>query len=112
MRYTLDRVKPRFYVQTQKNRADIGYLSQDVTSTIVYLNEQPYETGTDIVYELTDTGKYWFYVFDEAGNMSAQEFYVRYGFNKGAAIAVLLLVAFIAGLFIYLRYLNTHVKVR
>ncbi|MBR3735895.1 MAG: hypothetical protein IKN07_08430 [Lachnospiraceae bacterium] len=112
MRYTLDRVKPRFYVQTQKNRADIGYLSQDVTSTIVYLNEQPYETGTDIVYELTDTGKYWLYVFDEAGNMSAQEFYVRYGFNKGAAIAVLLLVAFIAGLFIYLRYLNTHVKVR
>ena len=44
--------------------------------------------------------------------MSAQEFYVRYGFNKGAAIAILLSVAFIVGLFIYLRYLNTHVKVR
>ncbi len=112
MRYTLDRVKPRFYVQTQKNQADIAYLSQDVFSTIVYLDEKPYETEGKVIYQLKDTGKYWFYVFDEAGNMSAQEFYVRYGFNKGATIAILLSVAFIVGLFIYLRYLNTHVKVR
>ena len=78
----------------------------------MYLDEKPYETEGKVIYQLKDTGKYWFYVFDEAGNMSAQEFYVRYGFNKGATIAILLSVAFIVGLFIYLRYLNTHVKVR
>ncbi|MBR1471583.1 MAG: hypothetical protein IJ600_08080 [Lachnospiraceae bacterium] len=110
--YTLDRVKPRYQVNVQKNVAEIAYISQDVTSTEVYRNEQPYETKFDVVSRIDETGKYWLFVYDAAGNMSATAFDVRYGFNKGAVIALLIIAATVVGLFAYLRYLNTHVKVR
>ena len=83
----------------------------DVTEALVYRNEQLYSSD-ELVYTLDDTGKYWFYVYDSAGNVSGQAFVVKYGFNKGAAIAILLLISAVIGLFVYLRYLNTHVKVR
>ena len=109
--YRLDRVRPRFYVQVNKNKADIAYLSSDVTEALVYRNEQLYSSD-ELVYTLDDTGKYWFYVYDSAGNVSGQAFMVKYGFNKGAVIAILLLISAVIGVFVYLRYLNTHVKVR
>ncbi len=109
--YELDRVRPRFFVQVNPNQANIGYVSDDIRRCQIYLNEKPYSDDS-IVYTLTDTGKYWFYVFDDAGNYSGEQFVVRYGFNKGAAIAVGLVILAVIGLLAYLRYLNTHVKVR
>ncbi|MBR3516765.1 MAG: hypothetical protein IKO10_10665 [Lachnospiraceae bacterium] len=111
MEYKLDRIRPRFFVDVQKNRADISYLSDDAAKVMVYRNQQPYDTK-GLLYSIRETGLYWFYVFDDAGNISQQAFEVKYGFNKGAVVAILIIVLFIGGLIGYIRYLNTHVKVR
>lgn len=111
MEYKLDRIRPRFFVDVQKNQADISYLSDDAYEVTVYRNQKPYDTQ-GMVYTLKDTGLYWFYVFDDAGNVSAQAFEVKYGFNKGAVVAILIVAGALVGLIVYLRYLNTHVKVR
>ena len=111
MSYTLDRVRPRFYVQVNKNTADIAYLSDDVRESLIYRNEELYNSDS-VIYKIKDTGKYKLYVFDEAGNYSGRAFDVKYGMNKGAVVAVALVIAAVVGLFVYLRYLNTHVKVR
>ena len=109
--YRLDRIRPKFVVQTQKNQAHIGYLSTDCASTQIYRNDQLYSEG-DLVYVVDKTGSYKFFVFDSAGNYSGKAFEIKYGFNKGAIVAIAIVIAAIIGLFAYLRYLNTHVKVR
>ena len=110
--YALDRVRPRFKVNVQKNLAQIYYDSHDVAFTTVYRNEKPYVTNDNIIYQIKDTGTYWYYAQDSAGNISATGFVVRYGFNTGSIVAIVLIVLAIVGLVVYIRYLNRHTRVR
>lgn len=109
--FTLDRVRPRFYVTTQKNKALISFVSEDVAQTIVYKDGKLVSSGT-IETEIDGSGNYQFYAVDDAGNRGRAEFTVKYGLNKGAIVAILLLIAGIGGLYAYLRYINAKVKVR
>ena len=57
-------------------------------------------------------GDYVFYAVDAAGNRGRLEFTVKYGLNKGAIVAILLVIVGLAGLYAYLRYISAKVNVR
>ena len=111
--YTLDRTRPVFTVVVEKNQANIYYSSSDVTKSIVYRGDNLYELNNQyIIYEIRDTGDYRYFAVDAAGNVSGRAFTVKYGLNVGGVVAILIVIAALVGLFVYIKYLNKHTRVR
>ena len=109
--FLLDRVRPRFYVSVEKNKASFAYKSTDVSETIIYKDGELISSG-NIQNQVKSPGKYEVFAVDKAGNRGRSAFTVKYGFNKGAIAAIVLVVAAIAGLIGYMRVINSKVKVR
>ncbi len=110
--YRLDRVHPRFNVQVEKNLATIYYDSSDVARSIVYRGDNLYATETNIIYEIKETGEYRYFAQDVAGNVTGVAFKVKFGFNTGSIVTILIIIAAIVGLFMYIKYINKNTKVR
>lgn len=110
--YTLDRIHPRFNVQVEKNHAMIIYDSADVIRSIVYRGDDRYMAETGIIYEIKETGEYRYFAQDAAGNVTGRAFKVKFGFNTGSVVTILIIIAAIAGLFMYIRYINKNTRVR
>jgi len=110
--YTLDRIHPRFNVQAEKNHAMIIYDSADVIRSIVYRGDDRYMAETGIIYEIKETGEYRYFAQDAAGNVTGRAFKVKFGFNTGSVVTILIIIAAIAGLFMYIRYINKNTRVR
>lgn len=110
--YTLDRIHPRFNVQVEKNHAMIIYDSADVIRSIVYRGDDRYMAETGIIYEIKETGEYRYFAQDAAGNVTGRAFKVKFGFNTGSIVTILIIIAAIAGLFMYIRYINKNTRVR
>lgn len=109
--FVLDRIRPRFYVSTEKNKAQFVYKSTDVKETVIYKDKKLISSGT-IQNQVKEPGNYEVYAIDAAGNKGRSQFTVKYGFNKGAVAAIFLVIAAIAGIYAYMRYINSKVKVR
>ncbi len=110
--FTLDRTSSRFEVFTEKNLAQLGFYSEDQSRCVIYRNGDLYQERDDVLYKITQAGEYDYYVFDVAGNMSYAHFTVKYGMNLGAIIAILAVVLMGIGIYVYVRWLNRHVRVR
>ena len=109
--FILDRIRPRFYVSVEKNKASMIYKSTDVVETVIYKDGEMISSGS-IQNQVRQPGKYEVYAYDKAGNKGSSVFTVKYGFNKGAIAAIVLLIAAIAGVYSYIRFINSKVKVR
>ena len=109
--FVLDRIRPRFSVNTEKNSATINYKSTDVTETVIYKDGKMISSGS-VQRQIKQPGTYEVYAYDKAGNKGVSRFTVKYGFNKGAVAAIALVVIAIAGIMVYLRKINQKIKVR
>ena len=109
--FILDRIRPRFYVSIAKNKASMIYKSTDLKETVIYKDGELISQG-NIQGQVKQPGKYEVYAYDNAGNRGSSRFTVKYGFNKGAIAAIILVIAAIAGIYAYIRFINSKVKVR
>lgn len=109
--FILDRIRPRFYVSTEKNKAQFVFKSTDVKETVIYKDGKLISSG-NIQNQVKQPGDYEVLAYDEAGNRGRSQFKVKYGFNKGAIAAIILVIAAIAGVYAYMRHINSKVKVR
>ena len=109
--FVLDRIRPRFYVSTEKNKAQFTFLSTDVKETVIYKDGKLISSG-NIQSQVKQPGDYEVFAYDEAGNRGRSQFKVKYGFNKGAIVAIILIIGAIAGVYAYMRHINSKVKVR
>ncbi len=109
--FLLDRIRPRFYVSTEKNKAQLLFKSKDVKETVIYKDGKLISSG-NIQTQIKQPGDYEVFAYDNAGNKGRSQFKVKYGFNKGAIVAIILVIGAIAGIISYMRYINSKVKVR
>ncbi|MCR5118459.1 MAG: hypothetical protein K6B44_02420 [Lachnospiraceae bacterium] len=109
--FLLDRVRPRFYVSVEKNKASMYYKSTDVRETVIYKDGELISSGS-IQNQVKKPGNYEVIAYDRAGNKGTSIFKVKYGFNSGAIVAIVLVIAAAAGIIAYIRYINSKIKVR
>lgn len=107
----LDRVYPRFYVSTEKNRAIVSWSSSDVARCVLYKNGEPVQTD-GIIYEVEGSGKYQLQAYDHAGNVSNASFEVEFALNQGAVIAILIAVVLVGGGIFFAVNVNKRLRVR
>ena len=108
--FTLDTEQPLVSVSVQPNEATVTYLSNDTVRAVLYKGDEVV-SDPQLVQSVTTPGKYTLYVYDAAGNSSKSEFTVRYRINAAAVIAILGVIAIIAGVVIYLIRMKKKVKV-
>ncbi|MCR5637775.1 MAG: hypothetical protein K6F97_02935 [Lachnospiraceae bacterium] len=111
LEFTLDRERPRIYLEIKKNLATIAYYSSDVSNTTVYRGNQLVSDGS-VVDTIDKSGKYTLYISDVAGNSIASSFTVKFGLNLMGIVALLIIILAIVGIYFYLKRLNSKVKVR
>ncbi len=113
---TTDTLPPVFAVQTVPNLASVIYANEAPTNVVrseLYLGERLTSGDEDrIVQEVTRAGNYTLAIYDRAGNMSWQQFSVKYRVNTAAVIAILLVIALVVGLVLFLRRINKSINVR
>ena len=108
--FTLDTVQPIVSVGVRPNEATINYMSSDVTRAVLYKGNELI-SDPQLVRTVTKPGKYTLYAYDDAGNYSKSEFTVNYRINAAAVIAIIAVLALIAGVVIYLVRMKKKVKV-
>jgi hypothetical protein len=111
LEYTLDRERPRLFVDVKRNLANIVYYSSDISNTTVYRKNELVSDGS-VVNQIEKNGKYTVYIYDDAGNSVAYAFTVKFGINVMGIVAILMIVAAIIGIYVFLKRLNSKVKVR
>ncbi len=105
-----DTQAPQVQVAVTGGTADIQYLSDDV-ETIVLEKNGEVQSGFS-GYAIKDPGAYRLTVSDEAGNVSSQEFTVRYRLNIYAVAAIVLILLVAAGVVVFVMHMKKNVKVR
>ncbi|MBQ3789905.1 MAG: hypothetical protein II800_03110, partial [Lachnospiraceae bacterium] len=105
-----DTVPPRVRVTTEPNIAKIEYLSEDITSAMIYRGNEL--VSDQMMSTITDTGRYRIVVRDASGNETEQQFNVQYRINIFAILAIVAVMALIGGLIIFLQKTKTSVRVR
>ncbi len=63
-------------------------------------------------YTIEESGEYEFTVTDEAGNTSVSTFRVRYRFNVGAIVTIILIAGLVAAAIIFIRRIKKNMDVR
>lgn len=109
--FVLDRSSPRFVVQVEKNRALIGWNSDDVVRCELAKDSEVQEVS-GAVFEVTGSGTYTLTAYDAAGNTGVSQFKVPFALNMAAIICVLLVILLIVAAVVFARNVNARMKVR
>lgn len=109
--FLLDRVAPRFYVQTENNRAGIAWISGDVTRYELTKGGKPESSG-GIIYEIKGSGSYVLTAYDAAGNTASAQITIPYALNTAAIVCVVLVILLVIAAVLFIRSVNRKVKVR
>ena len=108
---SLDTLQPLFDVSVVPNLATVRYRTSDVAYCILYKNGE-LMSNTGIITEITEAGEYSLTAYDRAGNRSSASFRVSYRINAGAVVAILIVIALIAGAVVYLVRIKQKVSIR
>lgn len=105
-----DTTPPRVAVTVKGGRAQVQYLSDDISQILLTKNGeiQPGFSG----YSVSSPGVYRLSAADEAGNVSSTEFTLKYQVNKYGIAAVILIILVIAGLAAFVVHVKRTVKIR
>jgi hypothetical protein len=106
---SVDTEAPVFSIGTKPNEATITYYSNDADRCLLMRGDEV--ISEQLVGTVTKPGKYSITVYDKAGNYSKGEFSVKYQINAAAVIAILSVLALIAGVVVYLLRMKKKVKV-
>jgi len=105
-----DTVAPEMIVTASKSAAEIQYLSNDIASLELVRNGE-LVSGFNST-SVTEPGKYTLTIMDKAGNSSTASFTLKYQVNLYGVLAVVLVIAAIAGLGGFVVYTKKNTKVR
>ena len=107
--FTLDTSSPVVAVTEEPNLATIEYFG-NVSRCELY-REDELVSDTEVVSQVTRSGRYTLYAYDEAGNVREMEFRVRYRINIWSVISIIALLAIIGGVTFYVLRMRKKVKV-
>ncbi|MCR4764449.1 MAG: hypothetical protein K5696_13060 [Lachnospiraceae bacterium] len=107
----VDKTAPRFVVTTRPNLATVAYQTGDVDRVMVWRGSDLVDDG-NVISSITSPGRYTMTVYDKAGNSSTQSFVVSYRINAAAVIAILIVIALMAGLGFFVYKVRSSVTVR
>ncbi|MCR4902421.1 MAG: hypothetical protein K6A23_06155 [Butyrivibrio sp.] len=106
-----DTKAPMIIVETEPNIARISYDSDDIVSVVLKRGEEVISEDL-LVTQVTEAGRYTLTATDQAGNSETVEFSVQYRINGYAILAIVMIVALIAAVFLFLHRSKTKVRVR
>lgn len=109
VRFVLDTFAPVVTVAEEPNLATIGYYG-NVSRCELYRGKE-LVSDTEVVEEVTRSGRYTLYAYDEAGNVTDMDFQVQYRINVWAVISIIALLAIIGGITFYVLRIRKKVKV-
>ena len=97
-------------VHVKGGKADIQYLSDDITDIILEKDGEIQEGFSG--YIVNSPGAYKLMVSDAAGNVSSSEFTLKYHVNVYGIVAFVLGALLIAGGIVFVIHIKKNVKVR
>ena len=105
-----DTIAPEVIVHVKGGKADIQYLSDDITDIILEKDGEIQEGFSG--YIVNSPGAYKLMVSDAAGNVSSSEFTLKYHVNVYGIVAFVLGALLIAGGIVFVIHIKKNVKVR
>lgn len=104
---TKDTTPPDVLVVLSSGKAEVQIQEENVTATL-------YKDGEEVEYTdaITEPGSYELHVKDEAGNESVDTFKIQFRLSMATVIAVMLIIAIVAGIVVFVIRVRKHTSIR